>query len=58
MKRMNEAPPVGNSSPPKSGVLDKMNHSMQTLNSFHWLKTQCLNLYNFQEYKSDRIKVA
>lgn len=43
---------------PKSGVLDKMNLSLQTFDSFYWLKTRCLNLDNFQDYKSDRIKVA
>lgn len=30
-KRMNEAPPEDNSSHLKSGVLDKMNHSLQTI---------------------------
>jgi len=35
---MNETPPEGNSSHSKSGVLDKMNLALQTLDSFHWLQ--------------------
>lgn len=53
---MNEAPPEGNSSHPKSGVLDKMNLSLQI--HFTDYKTQSLNLDNFQDYKSGRTKVA